>query len=108
MSVTSSNVASGNRFTISDGKRYVLVARNTNASTRTVVFEYVYRGVVVSTTAVTLAVTGAAGAEMAFGPFDISVFGVHVTADAADGDVYVTASGSAGDVKFSVITVPGL
>lgn len=98
-----SEVANGNRFECKAGNR-LLIARNTNAAARTVTFSYVRRGVVVSQTAVNLA----AQHDIAvFGPFPREMVD-HIAADAADGDVYVTASGSAGDVKFAVLELNGL
>lgn len=99
-----SNVAFGNMFANPDGKK-ILIARNTlTATPRTVQFSYVRRGVVVSQGAVTLPTTN----DIAiFGPFPPEL-GSHIAADAADGFVYATASGSAGDILFAALELPGL
>jgi hypothetical protein len=98
----------GNFFKIHDGTRKVLIARNTNASSRDLIFDFVIRGVTVNTIAVTLAAAGTTGAEKAFGPF-VTQFGSQGS-ELAEGSGYVVvrqSSGASGDVKFSVITVGG-
>lgn len=98
-----SEVANGNRMANADGKKLV-IARNTNAAARTVTFSYVRRGVVVTQAAVNMP----AQHDIAvFGPFPREM-GDHISADAADGDVYFTASGLAGEVKFAGLELPGL
>lgn len=96
-----SNVANGNMFDNGNGRK-ILIARNTAASSRTVQFSYVRRGVVVTQGTVALPNQQDIGI---FGPFPAEM-GTHVAADAADGFVYVTASGTAGEVVFAVLELP--
>ena len=99
LSQTAADASNGNRFTLRPG--CVLIANNSGASTRTVTFSYVRRGVVVTQTAVTLLTT-----EIAiFGPFAAEMT-EHASADAATGDVYVT--GSHAEVKLAVVDLPNL
>ena len=99
MTEAAADASNGNRFNNST-RDVCLVARNSGASSRTVTFEYVRRGVVVTQTAVTLA----AGKTKVFGPFPPE-FMDHVSADDAAGNVYVTASHA--EVLLSAVRGPG-
>ena len=95
-----SDIANFNRFQNYPGDA-LLIARNSDASIRTVQYSYFRRGQLVTQTAVNVAV----GKTMVFGPFSAE-FGDHLAADAADGDVYV--NGSVALLLLSVLRIPGL
>lgn len=94
------DASNGNRFSNYPGDA-VLIARNSGGSTYTVQFSYLRRGQTVTQTAVNLTTLK----SYMFGPFNAE-FGDHLAADAADGDVYVTASNAA--VLLSAVRVPGV
>ncbi len=94
------DVANGNRFA-NVGGDVILVARNSDASTRTAQFSYHRRGQAVTQTAVNIL----AGKTNVFGPFSAE-FGDHPAVDAADGDVYVSVSNAL--VLVSAMRMPGV
>ena len=99
LSEVTSDTSNFNRFANVAGD-VVFIARNTDAVTRTVQFSYRRRGQAVAQTAVSIA----AGKTSVFGPFS-SEFGDHLTADAADGDIYVSTSSAL--VLVSAMKMPG-
>lgn len=94
-----SDVVNGNKVALGPG--VVVFARETSGTSKTITYTYDERGQT-RTTVVTLPANGVD----VFGPFD-QVLAAHA-ADAAENglDVWLTANGTAGQVKFRAVRLP--
>lgn len=96
-----SDVANGNK--VAAGPGVVVIARETSGTSKTVTYTYDERGQT-RTTVVTLA----ANAIVPLGPFDPTLTAHGADAAENGADVWLTASGTAGQVKFRAFQIPRL
>lgn len=90
-SLDSSDVSAGNKFT--SDQRTLLYVEETSGVGKTITFTWSHRGATV-----TRAVTVTASSKRLHGPFPLEM--TEHDSDSDSGQVWVTASGVAGDVKF--------